>query len=87
MNTENQLEVLKAQQARLVFLLLIPGTILFAFVMLSSSSAVAKLIAPLSVGTVMIILCALDTIIAIPLVIKLSQIKKQILKITEENPK
>lgn len=87
MNTEKELEILKAQQARLVFLLLIPGTILFAFVMLSSLSAVAKLIAPLSVGTVMIILCVLDTIIAIPLVIKLSQIKKQILKITEENPK
>jgi hypothetical protein len=87
MNTEKELEILKAQQARLVFLLLIPGTILFAFVMLSSSSAVAKLIAPLSMSTVMIILCVLDMAIAIPLAVKLDKIKKQILNLSEDKTK
>ena len=45
MKTEKELELLKAEQKRLLILLLIPGTILFAFVMLSSSPTVVKQIA------------------------------------------
>lgn len=86
MDTEKKLEILKAEQARLLRWFLVPGVILFVFILLSSSPFVVQLIAPLSVGAVIIILCVLDMAIAIPLVIKLDKIKKQILKLTEDNP-
>ncbi len=86
MNTEKELALLKEEQKRLLILLLIPGTILFAFVMLSSSPTVEKLIAPLSVGAAMLILCVIDFAIVIPIAIKLDRIKKQIMKITDDNP-
>lgn len=65
---------------------MVPGVILFAFVMAASSPTIVKLIAPLSVGAVMVILCVIDVAVAIPIAIKLGKIKEQILKINGNKP-
>ena len=87
MNPEKELKALKTEQSRLTRLFYIPGFILFAFVIFSSSPTLVKLIAPLSVGTAMILLCVIDIAIAVPLAIKMDKVKKQIQALMEKSPK
>jgi len=81
--TEREIEILKTEQKRLMIYLMIPGVVLFAFVMMSNSPSFAKAIAPLPVGAAMILVCILDIAIATPFVLKLNKIKQRLNELTQ----
>lgn len=86
MNTEKDLEMLKAEKKRLLYWTFVPYVCFVVFVLALQWPSVRGLIAPLSVATAVIILCAIDMAIVIPIVMKIHKIEKRMKKITDENP-